>query len=385
MLNKSQLISIFCCTLFSLSTSQAHKAPHTLPPSQSEATVVFEQPRIQLAILLDTSNSMDGLINQARSQIWTIVNEFTTAHCNGQKPLVEVALYQYGNSSLPKRKGYTERLLHFTQDLDGLSEKLFKLSTNGGQEYCGTALDHALDDLEWSKAPHDLRVIVIAGNEPFTQGPLDYRTACKLAARRDILINTLHCGSYDAGISGQWKTAADLTQGSYMCIEQDHRVVHLPTPYDDELVQLNDLLNRTYIYYGSEGARGRKKQAEQDSLSIGAGSILSRVASKASSYYTNTSWDIVDASEAPDFEIQNIPVKTLPENMQKMTLQERLAYVQKMAEKRAELKTKIVEKSSERKSFLEKASKAEAGPQTFEKAVSQKLRQQAQSKGYSFH
>ena len=37
-----------------------------------------DQPVVQLAILLDTSNSMDGLIAQAKTQLWNIVNEFAT-------------------------------------------------------------------------------------------------------------------------------------------------------------------------------------------------------------------------------------------------------------------------------------------------------------------
>ena len=37
-----------------------------------------QQP-IALAILLDTSNSMDGLIEQAKSQLWKICNEFIKA------------------------------------------------------------------------------------------------------------------------------------------------------------------------------------------------------------------------------------------------------------------------------------------------------------------
>ena len=36
---------------------------------------------VQIALLLDTSNSMDGLINQAKSQLWDIVNEFSLAKC----------------------------------------------------------------------------------------------------------------------------------------------------------------------------------------------------------------------------------------------------------------------------------------------------------------
>ena len=39
---------------------------------------------IQLAILLDTSNSMDGLINQAKSELWTIVNEFVAYQSLGE-------------------------------------------------------------------------------------------------------------------------------------------------------------------------------------------------------------------------------------------------------------------------------------------------------------
>lgn len=54
-------------------------------------------PKIQLAILLDTSNSMDGLIDQARNQLWQVVNEFLEAKKNGLDPRLEVAIFEYGN------------------------------------------------------------------------------------------------------------------------------------------------------------------------------------------------------------------------------------------------------------------------------------------------
>jgi uncharacterized protein with von Willebrand factor type A (vWA) domain len=49
---------------------------------------------IQLALLLDTSNSMDGLIDQAKSQFWKIVNEFATTKKNNQPVDLFVALYE---------------------------------------------------------------------------------------------------------------------------------------------------------------------------------------------------------------------------------------------------------------------------------------------------
>ena len=36
----------------------------------ADAQESYSRPLIQIALLLDTSNSMDGLINQAKSQLW---------------------------------------------------------------------------------------------------------------------------------------------------------------------------------------------------------------------------------------------------------------------------------------------------------------------------
>jgi hypothetical protein len=58
---------------------------------------------IKVALLLDTSNSMDGLIDQAKAQLWEIVNELSYAKCGNNKPNLEIALYEYGNDRLVKK------------------------------------------------------------------------------------------------------------------------------------------------------------------------------------------------------------------------------------------------------------------------------------------
>ena len=50
------------------------------------ATVKDGNTKIQVALLLDTSNSMDGLIEQAKSRLWHIVNTLTTLKYNGKTP-----------------------------------------------------------------------------------------------------------------------------------------------------------------------------------------------------------------------------------------------------------------------------------------------------------
>ena len=62
---------------------------------------------IMIALLLDTSNSMDGLIDQAKSQLWKIVNEVAAAKSgDGKQPNIKIALYEYGNDGLSSSEGY---------------------------------------------------------------------------------------------------------------------------------------------------------------------------------------------------------------------------------------------------------------------------------------
>ncbi len=202
---------------------------------------------VQLAILLDTSNSMDGLIDQAKTQLWKIVNEMSRSKRNGENIDLNVALYEYGNDNLSSEKGYVRMVVPLTNDLDKISEELFKLKTNGGSEYCGTVISKAIKDLKWKKSNDELKVIFIAGNEPFTQGSIDYRNSCRNAISKGIIVNTIYCGNYDEGVQTNWKDGADLADGKYINIDQNQEIVHVETPYDDELVKLGQQLKQ-YLY-----------------------------------------------------------------------------------------------------------------------------------------
>jgi cob(I)alamin adenosyltransferase len=90
-------------------------------------------PEIKVALLLDTSNSMDGLIDQAKAQLWQIVNELSYAKCQDQSPDLKIALYEYGNNRLNAEEGYLRQVIAFSDDLDEISKSLFELTTNGGE------------------------------------------------------------------------------------------------------------------------------------------------------------------------------------------------------------------------------------------------------------
>jgi hypothetical protein len=147
---------------------------------------------IMIALLLDTSNSMDGLIDQAKSQLWKIVNEVAAAKsADGKQPNIKIALYEYGNAGLSADEGYIRRVSALSEDLDVMSEQLFSLSTNGGSEFCGQVIKTALNQLEWSASNADLKMIFIAGNEPFTLGSVSYEQACSAAKEKGVVVNTI--------------------------------------------------------------------------------------------------------------------------------------------------------------------------------------------------
>jgi hypothetical protein len=344
-------------------------------------------PRIQVAILLDTSNSMDGLIAQAKTQLWRVVNEFIPARKGGRRPTLEVALFEYGNSGLSERTGHIRQVLPLTNDLDRVSEELFALQTNGGDEYCGMVIKRAVDELEWSKSAGDLKTIFIAGNEPFTQGPVDYREACREAVSKGITINTVHCPeSNQSGEAGGWRDGAQLADGAYTSIDQNYRAEAIPAPQDGELQRLGGLLNQTYVPFGVAGARGLANQAAQDSNAIASapGSAVQRAITKSSQYYMNSSWDLVDAVRQGEVELARVNAKDLPEPMRTMNLEQRRAFLDEKSKQRADLQAEVRQLNQERQKHIQAEMKrrAASGEDTLDSAIIGSIRRQAAQKNF---
>jgi hypothetical protein len=273
-----------------------------------------------------------------------------------------------------------------TDDLDRVSEALFGIPVSGGSEYCGQVIQMATKDLKWSGVSRDLKLIFIAGNEPFTQGPVDYRTACKEAVAKGITINTIHCGP---GLPDGWHDAALLADGKAMNIDQNQAVVHVEAPQDKEIAQLGVELNKTYLAYGAQGRDGVRRQTAQDSnaLESSIASAQSRAVAKANAYYRNAAWDLCDACKEGKVDLAKIKPEDLPENMRKMSVEERLAYVKKMTDERETIKKKINDLNTARVKFVSEKQQELAesqGEKTLDKALITAIRDQAAKKQFSF-
>jgi hypothetical protein len=348
-----------------------------------------EERKVQVAILFDTSNSMDGLIDQAKARIWNIVNQVSNLRYNGHQAGLEIGLYQYGNDGLKESDNYVEQVAALTDDLDLISQKLFALTTNGGSEYCGAVIGRSLSELNWSTNPADLKMIYIAGNEEFDQGPIKWEEECKGANKLGVFINTIYCGPYDQGIREHCEDGALCSQGNYFNIDSDREVVHIDTPYDEEIAIYNDSLNKTYYGYGIRGHEKKAMQvsedanAEMESVAVAADRT---VAKSKKGIYKNSSWDLLDAVDEGEVELDKLEEEELPEEFKGKTKEEKEALIEGVREDRDRYQKKIAELAILREEFIadERKKMAETGEEAddFGTSVNKSIMEKAVEIGY---
>ena len=372
-------------------TTTTHAVTTSVQP-QPEPAKPAEPPRdnvqdtVQIALLLDTSGSMDGLINQARSHMWNIVDQMgrmtrvVDGKIRGVK--IELALYEYGNDAISAKEGYIRQVMPFTSDLDKVSEKLHALFTNGGTEHHGEAIATAIDQLQWSSAPDAMKFVFLAGNEEFDQGPVSIKKAIDRAAQKDIHVQLIHCGTGDV----TWKRAAKIAKTDLVEIDHNHVAQHIPAPQDDEIVRIGEQLNRTYIAYGAEGAASveRQKKADMSSAKMSPKVAVERAQLKGKASYKNDHWDVVDAKEKNAKFFEQTPDDALPAELRGKSVAEKEAYVAAKAKERAELQAKLAKLEAERRAFLdeERKKRGEADAKSLETELMKTTKKIAGKKGF---
>jgi hypothetical protein len=340
--------------------------------------------KIQVALLLDTSNSMDGLIDQAKSRLWNIVNTLTTLKYEGKTPSIEIALYEYGNDGLGSASDYIRQVTPLTTDLDLISEKLFSLRTNGGSEYCGAVIKDATQKLTWNDGKKSMKLIYISGNEPFNQGSISYKEVISEALKKGIYINTIFCGNHQEGIQSFWKDGADVGQGKYFNIDSNAKVIYIATPYDDQITKCNTRLNTTYIGYGSKGAEKKRSQEVEDAnaQSISGANFAERSVSKSKDVYKNESWDLVDKAKKDAKVLEEIKKEELPKELQGKTKEELKTFVAEKAKEREAIQKEMADLAKKRQKYIDDEAAKTKSQDDLGNAISVSIVSLAKTKGY---
>ena len=356
-------------------------------PRADAAPVPTDQPKVDLVLCIDVSNSMDGLIDSAKLKLWDVVNELAKMK---PTPELRVGLYSYGHDNYPAKDGWVRKDLDLTIDLDEVYAKLTALKTRGGTEFVARVTKTAIAEQKWAADKNALKLIFVCGNEPADQDKeVTLSEVAKMAKAQGVFVNTIYCGPESNPESAGWKDFATQCSGKYTSIDQEkaRKSGVASTPFDKELNELSGKLNTTYVPYGADRAKKAENQVAQDVNAAAAapGAGAARAESKAGKLYDNRSWDLIDKmKDDPKFDLGTIKEEDLCDELKKLKAEDRLPYLKKKAEERAEIQKKIGELSVRRAKHIEvevKKQPKSGEEKALDEALRSTIREQAKAKG----
>jgi len=220
----------------------------------------------------------------------------------------------------------------------------------------------------------------------YADGP-KYPELCRIAAKKDLTINTVQCGNI-VETTPIWKEIAKLSEGSYAAIAQSGGVAVIATPMDNELARLNKRIGATLIPYG-DAALQREVAAKQ----AFAESAPASAAADRLSYNAKTGkavqgrGELLDALAKDEVNLDAIDKKDLPKEFQKLTKQEMEARIAKTRAERDSLQKEVQALAKKREVYIQAENKrlAEAGKgDGFDEKVAETIHQQAERKGINY-
>jgi Mg-chelatase subunit ChlD len=342
-------------------------------PNQKNA-----RPEVEVVFCLDTTGSMSGLIDAAKKKIWAISNQIVSGT---PTPKVKVGLLAYRD----RGDEYITKIVPLTDDLDAIHTQLMSFRAAGGGDFpesVNQALHESVTKFNWSKNPKTLKIIFLVGDAPpHMDYPDDvkYPETCKLAVKNNIIINTVQCGNH-AQTKDFWVKICRLAEGSYVQIDANGGpVVAIATPFDAELAKINTELSKTTLTWGDEGKQMAGEKQKKANLSLPTSVQADRAA-----FYANArkgaSYCLLECVKNGSVKLEEVKKEHLPAAMQKMTLKEQRAYLDKLDKERTALNEKARDLDKKRHAFIAKKQAEDAKTRardSFDNQVLQILQRQA--------
>jgi Mg-chelatase subunit ChlD len=348
------------------------------------------QKTLEMVFVLDTTGSMGGLIEGAKTKIWSIVNDVMQRK---DRPKVKIGLVAYRDNG----DAYVTQVTSLTEDLDKVYSTLMDFRAEGGgdtPENVRRALAEGVDKAGWSKTNQNTaQILFLVGDAPPHEDYLqetDVLVTTAKAVRQNMIVNTIQCGNA-SDTRKIWQTIAQRGEGKYFAIAQDGGVQAISTPYDSRLAELATKLGGTYLAYGGgDGLAGQKfremeakKQAATESKVSNDAPIAAqadRAMNKAinSVAYSN---DLLQSIENETVKLEDVKESDLPDSLRKLSVSERKKEVDNRLAERKQIRAEILELSKKRDEYI-KNERAKLGKQDgFDSAVSNALSEQMLRKG----
>lgn len=376
----------FCCTSFGL-PEKTGRQTNELPP-------------IDIVFCVDLSGSTNGMVEQLRNNLWHFIHELEELQ---PVPDYRIGFIGFSRPSFGKEFSYVKVIRNLSYDNEWLSSEMFTLrpQVEEGSQFVGAALMNCAKNINWSEDPNAIKLVFLSGNGMVSADGDLYKRACEMLAAKGVIVHSLYWQSYTLlkELWG-WREIANLSGGKFFSVDVSYNQTAADTGFDSEkLMQLDEALNRTYIYYGNLGKLRYKMMTEQDRKIYEATNrgFRYRMDYKISPKYQkkNSAWDLVDFSDKAYLELKDFDQKQLPDSLQKFESGEFNAYVEKkkyerfkiLIEIRKMLEQKREQEREALKAFLEEQKETrlqweEQKKPQFDNLIIRLTLEAAQARGY---
>jgi Mg-chelatase subunit ChlD len=364
----------------------ASKGAAAAEPKQDDA-----RPKIEIVFAIDTTGSMGGLIQAAKTKVWSLVNQIGTGK---PTPDIRVGLIAYRD----RGDDYVTKVIDLTADLDAMYTKLMAFAADGGgdgPESVNQALNDAVNKVSWSTKGRVLKMVFLVGDAPphmdYTND-VKYPELCQQAARKGIIVHTIRCGA-DSGTEEVWKKIAHLSEGRYFSIAQSGGVAEIVTPYDAEIAKLDSDLRGTTVYYGDRRTRDaeveKAKSVDMAMAAAPAEAKAERAAygarmAKSASVATIAAVDLVAAVETKSVDLDKVPAENLPEELKKMSSEQRKVWLEKKSAERKALQDKLEGLNKKRAGYISEETKKDGQKDGFDSSVLDAVREKSAKIGLTY-
>lgn len=373
--------------LFALTASVVVGVPLAERRADPVSTAPASPARIEVVFVLDTTGSMSGLIHGAKENIWSIARTLASAQ---PTPEVRMGLVAYRD----RGDAYVTQVTDLSADLDSVYSTLMDYQALGGgdgPESVNQALTDAVHRISWSQDPAVYKVVFLVGDAPPHMDYPDetqYPEILRAAAARGITVNTILAGG-DPIAAGVWQQIAALNQGRYLQVEQGGGAVAVATPYDERLARLSRELDATRVFYGAPEARAALERKREAAEKVYAGASPAAQA-KRGAYNASEAGkrsfladaDLVEHVGSGRVELAAVPPAALPEPLRELSQDERKAYVEAQAARRAELRAQVQALSAQRQAYIEE--RIGAAEESLDYKIYSTVREQAADKGLRY-
>ncbi|MRR12785.1 hypothetical protein EG835_10070 [bacterium] len=244
--------------------------------------------------------------------------------------------------------------------------------------------------MSWSPGRDALKIVFLVGDAPpHMDYPDDvkYQETCQAAVKRDLIINTVQCGSI-GGTTPVWKEIASLAEGSYVAIGQTGDMQVVSTPMDEELSRLNREIGTTIVAYGSERERSAVMAKQAVAEAAPAAASADRLAyNAATAKVVQGGGDLVDDLNEGRAKLSDLKKDELPAELKGKTPEQQKAYLAQQETKRKQLQAQVADLVKKRQAYVEtemKKAAAEGKGSAFDVEVTRTLKEQAKRKNIAF-